>query len=308
MIIRHYEKGDEVQIAGLFENVFHKTMTVDYWRWKYEGQKLPNKKSAVAIDERGGLAGHFGAITMRAWCMNRFETAYQAVDQMIDERYRGGVQRRGLYFRLGSFYWEHINSFKYGFIDLNHMRLGRIVGFFEDCISVKDHSFPAKKYAHPFFSLEPMAWDDGQIDVLWNKVYKVIGWSIVRDREFLKWRFKAHPLRKHRLYGLKKRFTKGILGWIVVYESDGAYFLADLLFVDEFLEVLLRKAAAMAYREDRNRIVVWLNNRYLKRLSAVGFESVERGTYVPNIIKGKVCDSKEMNMSFYYTMGDTDFL
>jgi hypothetical protein len=308
MIIRHYEKGDEVQIARLFESVFHQTMTVEQWRWKYEGQGLPNEKSAVAIDERCGLAGHFGALAVRAWCMNRFDIAYQAVDQMIGERYRGGVQRRGLYFHLGSFYWEHINSLKYGFVNLNHMRLGKIAGFFEDCVSVKDHSFPAKKHSHPLFSLEPMAWDDIQIDVLWNEVYKVIGWTIVRDREFLKWRFKAHPLREHRLYGLRRKFTKGILGWIVVQERDDAHFLADLLFIDEYLEVLLRRAAAMAYREDKKRIVVWLNNRYDERLSAMGFESVERGTYIPNIIKAKVCNNKEMNRNFFFTMGDTDFM
>lgn len=308
MIIRHYEKGDEVQIARLFHSVFHQTMTVEQWRWKYTGQGLHDNKSAVAINEKGELAGHFGAIALRAWCMNRSETAYQAVDQMIDEKYRGGLQRKGLYFHLGSFYWDCINSFKYGFVNLNHVRLGKLAGFFEDCISVKDHSLQARKYLCPLFKLEQMDWDDKQIDVLWDKVYKGIGWSIIRDREFLKWRFKTNPFHMYKLYGLRRRFTNGLLGWIVVNERDDALFLTDLLFIDEYLENLLKIVVLTAYREDRKRIVLWLNNRYDERLSAMGSESVERGTYSPNIIRAKVCDNKEMKRNFYFTMGDTDFI
>lgn len=308
MIIRHYEKGDEVQITKLFEDVFHHTMTVEQWKWKYTGQGLDDNKSVVAINERGELAGHFGAIALRAWWMNKCEMAYQAVDQMIDERYRGGLQRKGLYFHLGSFYWENINSFKYGFIDLNHMRLGKIVGFFEDCISVKDHSLHIKKHSSSLFKLEHMDWDDRQIDILWDKVYKKIGWSIIRDREFLKWRFKTNPFFTHKLYGLRRRYKSGLLGWVVVKERDDTLLLMDLLFIDEYLESLFKKVISMAYREDKKRIVVWLNNRYDERLSALGFESVERSTYIPNIIKAKVCDNKEMNRNFYFTMGDTDFM
>jgi hypothetical protein len=308
MITRHYEKGDEVQITRLFESVFHQTMTVEQWRWKYTGQGLHDNKSAVAINEKGELAGHFGAIAVRAWCMNRSEMAYQAVDQMIDEKHRGGLQRKGLYYHLGSFYWESINSFKYGFVNLNHMRLGKVAGFFEDCISVKDHSLHVRKYLCPLFKLEHMDWDDKQIDVLWDKVYKGIGWSIIRDREFLKWRFKTNPFHTHKLYGLRRRCINGLLGWIVVNERDDALFLTDLLFIDEYLESLLKIVISMAYREDKKRIVLWLNNRYDERLSAMGSESVERGTYIPNIIRAKVCDNKEMNRNFYFTMGDTDFM
>jgi hypothetical protein len=308
MIIRHYEKGDEVQITKLFEDVFHQPMTVEQWKWKYTGQELDDNKSVVAINERGELAGHFGAIALRAWCMNKYEMAYQAVDQMIDERYRGGLQRKGLYFHLGSFYWRNIKSFKYGFIDLNHMRLGKIVGFFEDCISVKDHSLNIRKHSSSLFNLELMDWDDKQIDILWDKVHKGIGWSIIRDREFLKWRFKTNPFYTHKLYGLWQGNNSGLLGWIVVKERDDTLLLMDLLFIDEYLEILFKKVISMAYSEDKKRIVVWLNNRYDERLSAQGFESAERSTYIPNIIKAKVCDNKEMNRNFYFTMGDTDFM
>ena len=308
MIIRHYEKGDEVQITRLFEEVFHQTMTVEQWEWKYTGQGLNDNKSAVAMNESGELRGHFGAIAVRAWWMNKYQTAYQAVDQMIDKSYRGGLQRKGLYSHLGSFYWDHIKSFKYGFVNLNHMRLGKIAGFFEDCVSVKDHSLSVRKHSSPLFKLEQMDWDDKQIDTLWDKVHKGIGWSIIRDREFLKWRFKTNPFHTHKLYGLRRRYRGGLLGWIVVKERDDTLCLMDLLFIDEYLESLLKKAIAMAYREDKKKIVVWLNNRYDERLSGIGFESVERGTYIPNIIKTKLCDNKEMNRNFYFTMGDTDFM
>ena len=74
MIIRHYEKGDEVQIAKLFEYVFHQTMTVEQWRWKYDGQGLYDNKSAVATNEEGGIIGHFGGIPLRMWFKDRFSS------------------------------------------------------------------------------------------------------------------------------------------------------------------------------------------------------------------------------------------
>ena len=305
--IRTYEKGDEYQIVRLFKKVFHQDMTTEQWRWKYEGQGFLNNKSVVAIDKCGNIIGHFGAITVRVWFMDKFDTAYQAVDEMIDERYRGGY-KKGLYYHLGSFFWENINSFKYGFVNLNHMRLGKIAGFFEDCISVKDYSINTKKYSFPLYKLEQIDWDDIAIDVLWNKIYKSIGWSMVRDREFLKWRFKNNPFYTCKLYGLKRRFTKGILGWIVVKEVHDTLFIVDMLFDEEHMEHLLKKALSMAYREDKKKAILWLKYNYNDRLRAIGFQSVERGTYIPNIIKLKICDPREMNSNFFFTMADTDFM
>lgn len=305
--IRTYERGDEYQIVKLFKEVFHRDMIAEQWKWKYEGQGFSNNKSVVAIDKSENVIGHFGAITVRVWFMDRFDIAYQAVDEMVDERHRGGY-RKGLYYHLGSFFWENINSFKYGFVNLNHMRLGKIIGFFEDCISVKDHSINTKKYSLPLYKLEQIDWDDIVIDVLWKKIYKSIGWSMVRDREFLKWRFKNNPFYTCKLYGLKRRFTKGILGWIVVKEMHDTLFIMDMLFGEEYMEPLLKKVLSMAYREDKKKAILWLNNRYDDRLKAIGFQYAERSTYVPNIIKLKICDSKEMNRNLYFTMADTDFM
>ena len=92
----------------------------------------------------------------------------------------------------------------------------------------------------PLYYLERMGWENRKINSLWNKVYKGLGWSIVRDTDFLKWRYGSNPLRSYKLYGLRRRFSNGILGWIVVREGEDERtpFMTDMICKDEYFEHL----------------------------------------------------------------------
>jgi len=309
MIIRHYEKGDEVQIARLFDSVFHQTMTVEQWRWKYEGQGFLNQKSVVATNEEGGIIGHFGGIPLRMRFKDKVIVGYQGADVMVDEKYRGLPNRRGVYFNICRFFYENLPSFVYGFSNLDHLKLGMLLGFFEKAIAVNDTVIHAAKHAIPLYNLELMGWEDSSINALWNQVSESLGWGIVRDTAFLKWRYGHNPFRSYKLYGLKKRFTKGILGWIVTREgSDDELFIMDMIFRDEHFENLLKKIMSMAYKHGGKKVILWLSGKYYERLRSMGAAFFKRGTYITNCVWVKMCESTEMEQNLYYTMGDTDFL
>lgn len=308
MITRHYTKGDEVQIAKLFEDVFHQTMTVEQWKWKYTGQGLHDNKSAVIANDEGLIVGHFGGISLRMWFRDRFTIAYQGTDLMVHKNYRGPLNKRGLYFEIGRFFYENLPSFVYGFINPDHFRLGKLLGFFEDAIVVNDHRLDTASHLMPVYSLERMEWDNRKIDSLWNKVYKGLGWSIVRDREFLKWRYESNPVHSYRLYGLRRRFLNEVLGWVVVREGEESeLFLTDMICRDDYLGPMLKKLSSMAYAEGKKEIVLWLNDRYNKLLHSLGVKSFRRGTYIPNCVWVRRCETSEMRTQLYFTMGDADF-
>lgn len=306
--LRKYKSGDEHQIVKLFQTVFQQDMTVEQWRWKYQGLGLSNDKSSVAEDGEGRLIGHFGAIAVPFWFQGQHTVGYQAVDQMIAEEYRSGLRKNGLYHELGSFYWKGIQAFKYGFLNANHMRLGKIIGFFEDCISVREYTKQTAKKNLITIRAEQLAWDNYDIDHLWNAAYKDIGWAVIRDRTFLKWRFKENPFYRTQLYAVKKRFSKMCVGWMVVKDMGESLYVMDMAFYDGYFEALLDAAVSLAYSHDKKTIYLWLPERYDKRLISRGFVSRERGTYIPNIIINKMCDAREMSSRFYFTMADTDFM
>jgi len=254
MMIRQYEKGDEVQITKLFEDVFHQAMTVEQWKWKYTGQGLHENKSTVATNEKGIIAGHFGGISLRMWFRDRFTITYQGVDLMVHKNYRGPLNKRGLYVKICRFFYENLPSFVYGFINPDHFRLGKLLGFYEDAIVVNDHRIDTASHILPVYVLERMEWDNRKIDSLWNKVYKELGWSIVRDRAFLKWRYESNPAHSFRLYGLRRRFLNELLGWVVVRDGEeGELFLMDMLFRDDAWSVCLKNYPLWHMQRGRRR-------------------------------------------------------
>ena len=203
---RTYEKNDEYQIVNLFKEVFKQEMTIEQWDWKYKGGKSEPTKSVVALDGKDRLIGHFGGIPVRMRFRGEDVIAHQAVDVMVHDEYRGGLNRKGVYFEMGRLFYEGLPSFVYGFSNLNHLRLGKFTGFFEDSIEVFDYKTETKKYMLSLYSLENIDWDNGEIDTLWNKIYKDLGWIVKRDKSFLSWRYKNNAFHSYSLYGLKKRF------------------------------------------------------------------------------------------------------
>lgn len=306
--IRPYENGDEYQIVRLFGQVFNQEITVEQWRWKYKHQELRRIESVVAIDEKDKIIGHFGGIPVRMRFRGEDVIAYQAVDVMVHNDYRGGLYRKGVYFRMGKMFYEGLPSFVYGFSNFNHLRLGEIMGFFEDAIEVPDLKTETKKYMLPLYGLESMGWDDKDIDTLWNKTYNSLGWVVKRDKSFLNWRYKDNAFRSYNLYGMKKRFSKRLLGWIAIRDAGDELLLMDMMCHDKYLEELLKKTISLAHRLDKKRVVTWLSNKYASRLATVGFKQFRRGTYIPNFVWVKRAESLEMKKQLYYTMGDTDFL
>lgn len=283
-------------------------MTVDQWKWKYTGQQPLEHKSVVAVGSDGKIGGHWGGLPVRMWFRNRQITAYQAVDVMIADEYRGGLKKSSLYFKIGSYFYENIPSFVYGFANRDHLRLGRLFGFFEDCITVYDNIIPASKHRLPFYKLEPVAWDERDIDSLWDRFRQKAGWALVRDVSFLRWRYETNPFHEYKILGLRKIFRKGILGWLVIREEGDNLFVMDMICRCGYAGYLLKKMASEARAQGRDKVVLWLGGKYGREMISCGCRQVQRGTYLPNFIWERRCDCSEMSENFHYTMGDTDFL
>src|SRR5438876_9826222 len=60
--MRPYAPGDEVDLAGVFYEVFGKEVTPEWWVWKLKGKPSPVENVLVAVSEADGraVAQHVG--------------------------------------------------------------------------------------------------------------------------------------------------------------------------------------------------------------------------------------------------------
>ncbi len=319
--VRLYQNGDEQQIVRLFEEVYGKPLTIEQWRWKYLGQGNLRVLAAVALNEQDEIVAHYGGIPVRMIFRGRHITGCQCVDAMVRKEYRAREQgipvTEGSFYRMGNLLYDTFGTFFYAFPGDVYYNWGRKTGHIEECMDVPEYRCDCSRrsgasrithHASRIYSLKQIDWADKRIDDLWNRVKGNLGWTMVRDREFVEWRYATNPFYKHAIYGLEFLFSKRLSGWVVVRENGDDLMAMDLVFEDSALKVLLRETINLAFSSGKRQLRLWLPYRYNKRLLSTGFEPVDIRTWMPNFIRYKVAESEEIRQNFYYTMGDTDFL
>jgi len=316
--VRLYQKGDEYQIVRLFREVYGKDLTVEQWMWKYLGQGNLRVWAAVAFNEKDEIVAHYGGIPVRMIFRGRHITGCQCVDAMARKEYRakeqGIPQTESAFYKISNLLYDTFGTFFYAFPGEVYYNWGRKTGHIEECMDVPEYRYAcgrrsgASRITHHASRLRPIDWSDKRIDDLWNRVRDSLGWAMVRDREFIAWRYEANPFYKHAIYGLEPLFSKRLSGWVVVREEGDDLMLMDTVFEDGALEALLKEAINLASLYGKGRLRLWLSERYKERLLSAGFEAVDIRTWMPNFIRYRVAESEEIRRNLYYTMGDTDFL
>ena len=89
---------------------------------------------------------------------------------------------------------------------------------------------------------------DERFDDLWSRLSSQHPTLTVRDRRFLKWRYRDCPLRQYKTLGLLTEDGSRLLGYLIYYVEDHAAVCADVLASDgaEDLDSLLMSWAALA--------------------------------------------------------------
>jgi len=316
MKIRLYKKGDEQQITGLFQEVYGKNLTIEQWKWKYLGQGNLRVWAAVAENENQEIVAHYGGLPVRMFFRGRHIIGCQCVDAMVRKEYRAkeqGIPQAGSAFhKISNLLYETFGTFFYAFPGDVYYNWGRKTGHIEECIEVPEYRHDCSSHmthsAVRLYSLKPIEWTDIRIDELWDRVKGNLGWAMIRDREFIAWRYKSNPFYQHRIYGLEKVFSRKLSGWVIVRENGDDLMVMDMVFEDGALEVLLRETIHIGRSMGKKQVRLWLPERYREKLLTLCFQQVDIRTWMPNFVAYKVAESAEIRENFYYTIGDADFL
>lgn len=247
--IRPYRNGDEEHIRALFELVFDKHLPTARWQWHYRDNHTGLMAITLAEDETGGIVGQCALRPVRMKIGEEIHLGTLQLDSMIHPDF----QRQGMFTRLSTHAYkaaaERGVQLVYSFPNRNSQyvythKLGRItlcdrIPLFAKILNVRNvldrrignrrllslvapvgqaatGILYALRRGTPSTDcrLEVVARFDEGVDRLWERASAPYGILVVRDREYLNWRYVENPTEEYTLL-TAKRFEETV-GYIVL--------------------------------------------------------------------------------------------
>jgi len=318
-ICRSYQKGDEFQILNLFEKVFSRKISIDFWKWRFIENPFGEGIIKLLFD-RDLLVGHYVVIPMVMKIKNNLHRAVFAMTVMTHPDYRG----QGIFTHLAKETYKEASKkgfdLVYGFPNKNVYQgyIGRLEWMIFGKMTMLYNKL-RKDYSDCFFKnndIQKVKIFDDSVDLLWNKIkenYQVI---IPRTKTFLNWRFIKNPDVNYEIYSVKD--GKEMLGYVVLkkYKKNNEEIghIVDILAADnDIVEILLSISYNYFLENNIHNISCWMQSSYFYNeiLEKEGFlrnyPEVETyfGVKILNINSGSLKEVENFN-NWYLTMGDSD--
>jgi hypothetical protein len=330
--VRSYEAGDEHGIVELFNAVFDGERsgrrTLEQWRWLFDSHSR-ERQVAVGVASDGRIISHYGAIPLRVQVGDAVHVAAQIVDSMVHPDWRRGLQREGPFLRTARHFfdlWSSMprNAIHYGFPNRRAYPIGRRFlrytpfvepvpvlyrNFFED----PDDGAVGRRHAGALEVVE-VARFGGEMDELWSRVRSAYPLALVRDAEYLRWRFDECPWLPYRRHLLREPDGGRLRGYFVTRPSwQGQPILAVTDFLaapddEAALAVALRTATLQARASGQARVEAWLPERHptFRHALAAGFRTEPGGNVLCMNLFVESPTREEALQRCYYTIGDSD--
>lgn len=364
IVFRPYEDRDEEQIIELFKKVFRKTMgpseSHNHWEWEYKKNPTNILTLILGWDDKR-LVGQYAALPNRIITNGKIRTGALSLDSMTDPDYSGRGVFTNAGKTLYSCLSKKKISFVYGFPNANviyartnkldwkiiskqipiYIRplqitpifknvikvelLGNILSILEQqCIKISEKwASEIRKNRNVIIVRRENAFGTWAND-LWHKCKNQHKIWLIRDLEYLEWRYNARPESEYHIYTAWHK--NEISGYMVSTEqSVGGHkvtFILDLLAnkkVEGACDALLRKSISDARSNGSSMLcsILMPNSAYRIRFIKHLFIVVPRVLLPQKTFFGGrlICRDKDLKTSTFFdpnswqiTWGDTDLL
>lgn len=299
---------DHFGLIELYETVFGHTATPAMWYWKYVPSWTRRHYCYVGrVDDK--VIGYFGAVPLRGLKDGKEIPYFQLADLMVHPDYR----RKYDYFEIGSKHIltdineTHPEHLVYGFSDHRAFRFLKkrgLAGFIEKAQHRYLRLADTPPAAEARFCFEPWDWKSAHIDQVWELHRPRIRAGLIRDADYLFWRYGCHPLHGYKLLGVLQDGEP--VGFAVVgSDRPGEHGRAkespvvDLLLPPDDTGRILQELC----RHWGNDLMLWMANHLHPDLG----EQVQSGTHCYHFVKDSAVDTEYLSEHLYYTMGDVDW-
>ncbi len=316
MEIRNYQSGDETKILELFQIVFKKTLSDEFWKWRFADN--PEHKFMIKLMWDGDvLAGHYAVSPVKMIVSGEEVLTALSMTTMTHPNYGG----KGIFGELAeSLYqeeyqknnlvaiWGFPNSNShYGFIkNLKWKNLEQIPTLSILTNQIKETSVERVEVVNDFTLNHENAFMQCTSD------FEV---KVNKTQEYLRWRFTSNPIFNYTIFSTK---TNNAFDWFAVtkvfpsfvqkdaYEVDivELCFQADAALLSELLFAITQHYAAY----NIIRINCWIPFNDTKHIlfEKMGFSPIAPITYSGIRLMNETYHNMIDSNSWYYSMGDSD--
>lgn len=337
--VRPFRDGDAEPAIDLWNRVFASEpgaarRSRTEWNWLYAASPLA-RQVMVAAEPDGRLIAHYSGLPIRFQVGDRVMVAALVLDSMVHPDYRLGLHQDGAFLRTAREWFSVWNSpdrnaVHYGFPNRSAYPIGRRFldyepfvepipvlyrNFFEDP-DVDAVGGEVLARAGAGLEVEEIArFGDHRerLDAWWRAQAPRHPFAIVRDADWLVWRFDACPWLPHRRFLL--RDTAGRLrGWFATRSQwQGLPMLAvsDLLIDPDdgaAMAAILRHATRLASETGHGRVELWLPDSHptFRHALAAGFRTQPGCCVMVLQVRTDAISRVAAREACYYTIADSD--
>lgn len=353
--IRQFREGDEIQLRELTELVFGRRLTEEYWNWEFRYNPAGFTKTWVAV-VGNEIVGQYTVIPMRLKIQDKVILATLSVDTMTHPNYR----HQGMFKVLAAKLYEEIGKegipITYGFpneaslpgfikrLDWAHictmpilarpLNFANILGkFIGSRFLISPISIVLNTLARIFLRTKAVylregllvSWIkkfDDRMNLFWERLSKTYNIIVVRDRDYLNWRYFENPERDYRVITVER--NKAILGYAVLrcMERFGLKggMIVDILTLpnnDNVFHILVSESVEYFIKENMDLVTCLIHgDKKLGRLLRTrGFISLPEKIGFKKWYFGARLNNDTLKESFienpihwFLTFGDTDII
>lgn len=330
--IRVYRPGDEHRIVPSFNRVFREVCgpgyvdrTLDFWRWEFEHNPCGHRIT-VGLTESGEIAAQYAGIAQRVATSFGPMTFVHIVDSFVLPEHRAGLKRPGL-FVTTAYPWfelcrERGDAVLYGYPVATAERIGqryleykflRVVDYLCRPASAGTTSVPAAVQVERCREIP----DD--VDALFGRMAERRRCLVVRDREYLDWRYLRMPGDAYEVHAARR--DGALVGLIVLRPRHelvpDACSIADWLTAADDADVtdaLLGCVTARARAHSRETVLAVFADSSPERRALVerGFEVAPSSRWLERRLTHRIYDERLstewLSEHWWYTLGDSDLI
>lgn len=317
--LRPFRPGDEENVLGLWETAFKSRMAQARFRWKY--LENPYDETMIVCEtKQKQIVTFYGGIPYRFQHNGTVDHAVHLMDIMSHPDHRQGK----VFISTARHFMSYFGTpgsllLMYGFPGKAHYAIG------EPRLNYRQMAQAAYLKANPATirqkaptgdlrveTVSRLSPDDGDWLGLWSDCRGDYPFSMVREPDFVKWRFFDHPEKAYEVLKFIRKSTGTMAGYAVLQHQKEKTTLVDMLARDNREEVtgILGSAAQNLAEKGVAHMDTWLpENHFLARYAReTGFEHLpEPLGIVPTVSLFEHSPPLDwVKDHLFYTMGDAD--
>ncbi|MDQ7083758.1 MAG: hypothetical protein Q9M36_01990 [Sulfurovum sp.] len=306
--------GNEEACRNLFEEVFEKDISVEFWNWKYHGTLW----RGVCVEKEGEIIAHYNGMRRDVLYFGKREKALQPCDTMVSPKARGGFKKDSPFYNM-VYTWLNINIGRdkdflltYGFPNNRAMRLGEQLGFYKEVDTIKLLKWDTQyfdntiKYHREKYLLKSSM--DSEINTLWRSMARSFKHDVicVRDANYVRRRYLLHPTTKYQVYVLRDN-DDTLVGLFVLRKTKTRMMLIDIIAEVKDFSLIISEALTISDNEGSLLLDCWITASKVGLFNRHDVEIIQTDISIPISNITPEFDGDVVINKWFLMYGDSDF-